>query len=99
MPRYTVRKNGRIVEVTMTYAQYDEAKAAGVEFVMDPDGVATTIFNGPGFTRRSTDSRQNLNIDHHDWRGTENWPGPPEKKTKRPKITNWTADQFRKGAV
>lgn len=100
MPSYVVKdKRGQLRRVTLTFAEFDKAKAAGVEFVPDPEGVATAIFTGPGFTRRSTDSRANQNIDHSDWRGSENWPGPPEKQSKRPKITNWTADQFRKGAV
>ena len=84
----------------MTYAEFDKAKAAGVQFVPDYDDIPVTIFTGAGFTRRSTDSRANRNIDHADWRMHENWPGPPDKRPfKRPKITNWTADDFRMGAV
>ena len=99
MPDYVIRRNGELVQVRLSYAEYDKAKAQGVEFVLQPDGAPVAIFNGSGFTRRSTDSRANRNIDHSDWRSNESWPGPPSKKVKRPKVTNWTADDFRRGAI
>ena len=110
MPKYTVRCGGNhLTEVSVTYTEFDEAggvfkcakcnKPAGV-YLGDPDTAAVSIFNGPGFTRRSTYPEANRNIDHSDWRMTESWPGPPDKRPfKRPKVTNWTADDFRKGAV
>jgi hypothetical protein len=67
--------------------------------VFDSGAIPVAHFNGPGFTRRSTDPRANGGIDNRDWRMGENWPGPVEKKIKRPKITNWTNDDFRKGAI
>jgi hypothetical protein len=99
MPLYTILKNGRMVQVTMSFAEYDEAKDAGTQFVIRPDGAPVAIFNGQGFTRRSTHPKANRDIDHTDWRMSERWPGPPEKKIKRPRITNWTNDDFRKGAI
>ena len=99
MPQYVILKDGHAVQVTMSFAEYDQAKEDGVQFVIRPDGAPIVHFTGGGFTRRSTDPKGNRNIDHHDWRSGENWPGPPEKKTKRPKVTNWTPDQFRKGAI
>jgi hypothetical protein len=100
MPRYDVMKDGRLVQVTMSFAEYDQAVEDGMQFVLRPDGAPVAIFNGAGFTRRSTHPKANQNIDHRDWRSSESWPGPPEKERKRGKgVTNWTADQFRKGAV
>ena len=66
---------------------------------MEAQDAPVAIFNGPGFTRRSTHPEANRNIDHYDWRMQENWPGPSSKKVKRPKVTNWTENQFRKGAI
>lgn len=99
MPQYMIVKGNVLVQVTMSFAEYDQAKEDGVQFVIRPDGAPVTHFTGPGFTRRSTHPNANRGIDHSDWRGNESWPGPPSKKIKRPKITNWTADQFRKGAI
>jgi len=99
MPKYAVMKNGHLVQVTMSFAEYDQAKEDGVQFVIRPDGAPVTHFTGAGFTRRSTNPTGNLNIDHSDWRMGESWPGPANKKSKRPKVTNWTKDQFRRGAV
>ena len=116
MPKYSVLcEDGHKGLVSATFAEFDAAggvficqmitkapqhceKPARVIFNGDP---AVTIFTGAGFTRRRTDSRANRNIDHHDWRTGENWPGPPEKqrKLKPGQVTNWTADDFRKGAV
>ena len=47
------------------------------------EGVPVATFYGSDFTRRSTDARQNMNIDHHDPRSNESYPGKPNKKARR----------------
>ena len=100
MPRYTViLSDAGPIEVNLTYEQYDTYKKNGTQFIIPGDGIPITHFTGPGFTRRSTDSRDNTNIDHHDWRGNQHWPGNPEKKAGRPKRSGWTSDDFRKKGI
>ena len=84
MPKYdfVCPRHGKI-EIRLTYDEFDSfdyrcpapCRKALSRNYSDSPPVAT--FYGSDFTRRSTDSRQNQNIDHHDKRSTQSYPGEP----------------------